>query len=159
VWWLRWEIWAEPLRLTLHPPRCVPLGHRRHCASTGHVLLCLAHPDTAIHSLSMQFDRNGHATRALVEDDMARTSNIAACLTNHFVIDFGNPTGRGLDDINAPTLVVHGELDPVFPLGHGQALQPQIPGAELLILEKTGHDVPPAIWDVFVPKLVQHTSA
>jgi pimeloyl-ACP methyl ester carboxylesterase len=99
------------------------------------------------------------AMRSLVGDDVARTSNIASCLTNHLVIDVSNPTGRGLDEIATPTLVVHGELDPVFPLGHGQALQQQIPGAELLILEKTGHDLPPPVWDVFVPKLVQHTAA
>jgi pimeloyl-ACP methyl ester carboxylesterase len=106
---------------------------------------------------SPYYDEN--AMRSLVEHDVARTSNVASCLTNHFVIDVGNPTGRGLDEIDTPTLVVHGELDPVFPLGHGQALQQQIPGAELLVLEKTGHDLPPPLWDVFVPKLVQHTSA
>jgi pimeloyl-ACP methyl ester carboxylesterase len=106
---------------------------------------------------SPYYDEN--AMRSLVERDLARTRNVASCLTNHFVIDLGSPTGRGLDEIDTPTLVVHGELDPVFPLGHGRALQRQIPGAELLILEKTGHDVPPPVWNVFVPKLVQHTAA
>jgi pimeloyl-ACP methyl ester carboxylesterase len=96
------------------------------------------------------------AMRALAERDVARTGNIASCLTNHFVIDFGEPVRFG--DIHAPSLVVHGERDPVFPLGHGRALQNAIPGAELLILENAGHELPLPVWDVFVPALVRHTA-
>jgi pimeloyl-ACP methyl ester carboxylesterase len=57
-----------------------------------------------------------------------------------------------------PTLLVHGERDPVFSLGHGQPLHNEIPGAELLILEQAGHELPPPLWDVFVPALVRHTA-
>jgi pimeloyl-ACP methyl ester carboxylesterase len=96
------------------------------------------------------------AMRALAERDVARTGNIASCLTNHFVIDFGEPVR--FSDIHAPTLVVHGEQDPVFPLDHGRALQDAIRGAELLVLEKAGHELPPPVWDVFVPALVRHTA-
>jgi pimeloyl-ACP methyl ester carboxylesterase len=96
------------------------------------------------------------AMRALAEQDVARTGNIASCLTNHFVIDFSEPVRFG--DIHAPGLVVHGEQDPVFPLGHGHALQKQIFGAELLIMEKAGHELPPPVWDVFVSALVRHTA-
>jgi pimeloyl-ACP methyl ester carboxylesterase len=99
-----------------------------------------------------------HATRTLVEQDVARTSDIAACLTNHFVIDTGTPLHHRLGEIEAPVLVVHGEQDPVFPLDHGRALQKQIPGAKLLILEKAGHDLPRQLWDVFVPALLAHTA-
>jgi pimeloyl-ACP methyl ester carboxylesterase len=98
------------------------------------------------------------AIRALVERDVARTGNIASCLTNHFVIDVGDPAHHRLGEIAAPTLVVHGEQDPVFPLGHAQALQGEIPGAELLILEQAGHELPPQVWDVFVPALIRHTT-
>ncbi len=97
-----------------------------------------------------------HAMRSLAERDVARTANIASCLTNHFVIDFDEEVRFG--EIHAPTLVVHGERDPVFPLPHGQALQQQIPGAELLIMDRAGHELPPPLWDVFVPKMVEHTS-
>lgn len=96
------------------------------------------------------------AMRALVQRDVARTTNVAACLTNHYVIDVGTPVDLG--EIAAPTLVVHGERDPVFPLGHGQAMKERIPGADLLVLQDTGHDVPPPVWDVFVPALLAHTA-
>jgi pimeloyl-ACP methyl ester carboxylesterase len=99
-----------------------------------------------------------NATRALVERDVARAVSVASTLTNHFVIDTGDPSHHRLSDIEAPTLVVHGDMDPLFPLAHGQALQKAIPGAELLVLEKTGHELPRAVWDIFVPALVRHTA-
>jgi pimeloyl-ACP methyl ester carboxylesterase len=98
------------------------------------------------------------ATRALVEHDVARAGNIAATLTNHYAIDIDGPTRGGFGDIRAPTLVVHGDRDPVFPLPHAEALRDAIPGAELLILYGAGHDVPRPLWDVFVPALVRHTA-
>lgn len=98
------------------------------------------------------------ATRALAEQDVARARDIAATLVNHFLIDFAGPVGGGFSDITAPTLVVHGELDPVFPLPHGEALRAAVPGAELLVLDKAGHEVPAPLWDVFISALVRHTS-
>lgn len=42
-----------------------------------------------------------------------------------------------LGEIRMPTLVVHGRLDPFFPVGNGRALAAEIPGARLLILDDT----------------------
>lgn len=98
------------------------------------------------------------AVRPVIERDVARTRDIASCLVNHFVMDFDWPTDRSLDQIDTPTLVIHGERDPVFPLEHGRALQKRIPGAELLVMEKAGHEVPAALWDVVVPALIRHTA-
>ena len=56
-----------------------------------------------------------------------------------------------------PTLVIHGADDPIFPLGHGEALAREIPGAELLVLEETGHELPRRDWDVVVPAILRIT--
>lgn len=42
-----------------------------------------------------------------------------------------------------PTLVVHGDVDPLFPLEHGRALAAAIAGARLLVLPDVGHQLPP----------------
>ncbi|MGC2940803.1 alpha/beta fold hydrolase [Brevibacterium sp. FAM 24638] len=47
-----------------------------------------------------------------------------------------------LPQLRLPTLVVHGRLDPFFPLGNGEALAREIPGARLLILDKASRAVP-----------------
>ena len=41
-----------------------------------------------------------------------------------------------LPEIKVPTLVVHGRSDPFFPLGNGEAIAREIPGARLLVLEE-----------------------
>lgn len=111
----------------------------------------------AYHGQSSFFDEQ--ATRALARSDLARSRNIAAAVTNHFLVDTAGPVRGGFGDIAVPTLVVHGELDPVYPLPHGEALQRSIPGAELLVLEATGHALPRERWDVFVAAMISHTSA
>jgi len=105
---------------------------------------------------SPYFDES--AVRALIEHDVERMSNIASTLTNHFAMEFTSPVRGDHGDIGVPTLVVHGDLDPVVPLPHGEALRAAIPGAELLVLSGVGHAVlPEVVWDVFVPALVEHT--
>jgi pimeloyl-ACP methyl ester carboxylesterase len=99
------------------------------------------------------------AIRALIEHDVARTNNIASALTNHFAMEFTSPVRGGYGDIDVPTLVMHGDHDPLFPLSHGEALRAAIPGAGLLVLSGVGHAVlPEPVWDVFVPALAGHTA-
>jgi pimeloyl-ACP methyl ester carboxylesterase len=97
------------------------------------------------------------ATRAVAEHDVARTANLAAALTNHFLIDTSGPAAGGYADLTAPALIVHGDRDPVYPLPHGRALQAAIPDAELLVLPDTGHDLPRPLHDRIVAALLRHT--
>jgi pimeloyl-ACP methyl ester carboxylesterase len=84
--------------------------------------------------------------RALVERIVDRTSDVAASMTNHALAEEGEPARGRLDEIAAPTLVIHGTADPLFPYGHGEALAREIPRAELLPLAGVGHQVPPRPW-------------
>lgn len=49
-----------------------------------------------------------------------------------------------LAEIDLPTLVVHGRRDPFFPVGNGQAIAREIPGARLLVLEEAATAIPDA---------------
>jgi pimeloyl-ACP methyl ester carboxylesterase len=55
-----------------------------------------------------------------------------------------------LATIKAPTMVLHGEADPLVPLAGGRDTADSIPGAELRIVPGMGHDLPPALYDIFV---------
>jgi pimeloyl-ACP methyl ester carboxylesterase len=57
-----------------------------------------------------------------------------------------------------PTLVIHGTEDPLFPYAHAQALAREIPGAQLLPMEQTGHGLPRVAWDQVVPAILSHTA-
>ena len=49
-----------------------------------------------------------------------------------------------LSEIEIPTLVVHGRRDPFFPIGNGEAIAREIPGARLLVLETAATAIPDA---------------
>jgi len=49
-----------------------------------------------------------------------------------------------LPEIEVPTLVVHGRRDPFFPLGNGEAIAREIPGARLLALDHAATAIPTA---------------
>jgi pimeloyl-ACP methyl ester carboxylesterase len=49
-----------------------------------------------------------------------------------------------LAELRTPTLVVHGRRDPFFPVGNGEALAREIPGARLLVLESASTAIPDA---------------
>ena len=65
----------------------------------------------------------------------------------------------GISSVAAPTLVIHGTADPMFPLAHGQALAGEIPGAKLLTLEGVGHGVERADWERVSDAILAHTAA
>ena len=42
---------------------------------------------------------------------------------------------------------------------HGRTLADELPGAELVVLEQTGHEYfPPVTWEVVLPALLRHTA-
>jgi pimeloyl-ACP methyl ester carboxylesterase len=49
-----------------------------------------------------------------------------------------------LSELAVPALVVHGRRDPFFPVGNGEALAREIPGARLLVLEAAATAIPHA---------------
>lgn len=54
--------------------------------------------------------------------------------------------GPGLRGIKVPTLVVHGLADKMVHPSGGRATAAAVPGAELLLIDGMGHDVPPALF-------------
>lgn len=99
--------------------------------------------------------------RELVGRIVDRTGDIAASVTNHWVLDRGDPVRpQFLREVVAPTLVLHGTEDPLFPYGHAEALAREIAGARLIPLTGMGHQVPPReVWGVVLPAILAHTSS
>jgi pimeloyl-ACP methyl ester carboxylesterase len=52
----------------------------------------------------------------------------------------------GLAGVTVPTLVIHGSADPLVTPSGAQATADAIPGAELVVLEGMGHDLPEPLW-------------
>ncbi|EGL15703.1 hypothetical protein HMPREF9413_5224 [Paenibacillus sp. HGF7] len=54
--------------------------------------------------------------------------------------------------------MIHGTEDPIIPYGHGKALSDSIPGAELLTLQGTGHELPRADWPAIIGGIAKYAA-
>jgi pimeloyl-ACP methyl ester carboxylesterase len=63
---------------------------------------------------------------------------------------------EALKAITTPTLVIHGDADPLVPLEGGVDTANAIPGAELMIIEGMGHGLPPDIWPQVIDAIARH---
>ena len=64
-----------------------------------------------------------------------------------------------LKGVKAPTLVIHGECDPLVPPACGQDTAAHIPGAKLKIIPGMGHDLPLALADEIADAIAEHARA
>ena len=67
-----------------------------------------------------------------------------------------HPTGpRRSHGLDVPTLVIHGDTDPLIDVSGGRRTAELVPGAELLVIEGMGHDLPPFYWSPIVEATTQ----
>ena len=59
--------------------------------------------------------------------------------------------------VSAPTLVIHGDIDPLVRLPAGRATARAVPNAKLLIIEGMGHALPISFWPEIINAIVDHT--
>lgn len=64
-----------------------------------------------------------------------------------------------LRSVRVPTLVIHGDADPLVPVEGGIDTARAIPGARLMIVEGMGHDIPPALAPRIVDAIARHAEA
>jgi pimeloyl-ACP methyl ester carboxylesterase len=63
-----------------------------------------------------------------------------------------------LASVAAPTLVIHGADDPLVPVEGGRDTAEAVPGAELMIIEGMGHDLPHGgAWPRIADAIAEHT--
>lgn len=61
-----------------------------------------------------------------------------------------------LHALTIPTLVLHGEDDPLVAVGGGVATARAVPGARLVVYPGMGHNLPERLWPDFVREIVTH---
>jgi pimeloyl-ACP methyl ester carboxylesterase len=63
-----------------------------------------------------------------------------------------------LRDVRVPTLVIHGDADPLVPVACGVDVADAIPGARLLRIARMGHALPIPMWPQIVGAIAAHTA-
>ena len=60
--------------------------------------------------------------------------------------------------VQVPTLVIHGDVDPLVPVACGVDVAEAIPGATLLRIPRMGHALPIAMWPQIIEAIAAHTA-
>ncbi|MGY1787638.1 alpha/beta fold hydrolase [Geodermatophilus sp. SYSU D00698] len=106
-----------------------------------------------IGSPGFEFDEHGLRERAGLSFD--RAHNPAGVARQLAAILASPDRTADLARVAVPTLVVHGEHDALIDASGGRATAAAIPGAELLVVDGMGHDLPREVW----PQLVDRITA
>ena len=65
---------------------------------------------------------------------------------------------QALGAVRVPTLVIHGDIDPLVPLACGLDTAESIPGAKLLVVPGMGHALPISKWPQIVDAIAAHAA-
>jgi pimeloyl-ACP methyl ester carboxylesterase len=105
---------------------------------------------------SPQYPPDETTLRAKVERSYDRSSYRKGLARQTLAIIASGSRVPLLKRIEAPTLVIHGQDDPLVPVAAGHDLAQHIPGARLSIIPGMGHDLPPALLPTFTQLIVRH---
>ncbi len=61
-----------------------------------------------------------------------------------------------LKRLSVPTLIIHGEDDPLLPLAAGKEVSELIPNSKLMVLPLMGHDLPPIHFETITNAIAEH---
>jgi pimeloyl-ACP methyl ester carboxylesterase len=73
------------------------------------------------------------------------------------IIASGDRTAK-LRAVRVPTLVIHGDVDPLIRVEAAQATAAAVPDAKLLVIEGMGHDFPRGVWAPIVDAIAEHAA-
>ena len=93
----------------------------------------------------------------LNEEEFDRAINLQSMENHGFIKGWGSYLSR-TNEINAPTLVIHGTEDTIIPYEHGIHLSEVIPNAVLVTLEGTGHELHHNDWDEIINAISKHAT-
>lgn len=94
------------------------------------------------------------ALREVAEQSFGRRGDLAAQQRHTAAVAAAGDRRAALAGITAPTLVIHGEVDPMIRPIAGRATAEAIPGARLMVVPAMGHAMPRPLWGGIVEGIV-----
>jgi pimeloyl-ACP methyl ester carboxylesterase len=109
-----------------------------------------------LHGSVLPFDEEEY--RRMERRVYERARDLAAGFHHTLAGSAGGDDTAALASVTAPTLVLHGTEDPMFPPAHGEATAAAIPGARLVVVEGLGHTLPVALDARLAEEILRHTA-
>jgi pimeloyl-ACP methyl ester carboxylesterase len=104
------------------------------------------------------FDPNEDALRARARASYDRGIHPDGTARQLLAILASGDRTSSLAELDLPTLVIHGTDDPLIDVSGGEATAAAIPGAELVLIDGMGHDLPRELWPRFVDLIVANAA-
>ena len=95
--------------------------------------------------------------RELVELSYDRDPDPAGTARQLLAIMTAPSRKDALRSVTRPTLVIHGDADPLVPIAGGFDTARAIPGAKMLVIEGMGHELPEGAWPRVIDAIVELT--
>lgn len=99
---------------------------------------------------SPKFPRDEESMRSLFGRAFDRGYHPAGVARQMTAIMASGDRTAKLRGVQVPSLVIHGDADPLVRIEGGRATAAAIPGAELVVIEGMGHDLPRGVWTEIV---------
>ena len=107
----------------------------------------------ALHGPGFPFDEQ--RTRALVIESGQRSSHLLGQPRQMLAIVTDGDRREALRRLTVPTLVLHGDADPLVPFAAGKDTADNIPGARLVTLAGMGHELPEGAWPQMIDEIAR----
>ena len=88
--------------------------------------------------------------------NFARGLNPAGVARQLIAILASGSRKQALGSVRLPTLVIHGDADPLVPLACGIDTADSVPGAKLVIVKGMGHALPISMWPQIIDAIAAH---
>ena len=108
-----------------------------------------------IGSTSFERDEERNRTKALESYDRAYYSD--GIIRQMGAVMAHGDRRPGLNQLKLPCLVIHGDIDPLVPVTGAHDTHQNVPGAELMIIEGIGHEMPKGAWHQIVEGITSIT--
>jgi pimeloyl-ACP methyl ester carboxylesterase len=100
-----------------------------------------------------EFDEAG--LRDLAELSLDRDPDPTGMGRQLLAIATGGNRKEALGSVKVPTLVIHGDADPLVPIAGGFDTAEAVPGARMLVIEGMGHELPESAWPRMIDAVVE----
>ena len=106
-----------------------------------------------LYAHAMDFDEE--AVRALHQQGYARAYHPAGFKRQLLAVMSATPRGEALRQLQVPSLIVHGDSDPMLPIEHGEYLQSCLSNSRLVVFPHMGHGLPKRLHQKLTDVLLQ----
>lgn len=103
-----------------------------------------------------KFEYDVELNRQIALQSFIRTKDAGSMFNHISAIDASYELySKAAQKIKAPTLIIHGDQDPILPVDHAHALNEKIPNSKLNIIQGIGHGLNKGMYPILIENIIE----